>query len=163
MPFGYAAAAGAVGSIGSALIGSSASSNAANQQVNEENQALALQKQQYATTQQNVQPYVSSGQNALQSLNQLLGLQPGGNPVTANPILQMLGIGGPGPTGSINPSTFTGSPGYQYQLQQGQNAVTNAATTSGGLGGNALMALQKNAEGLANQNWSQYLSEGSNA
>ena len=91
MPFGYAAAAGAVGSIGSALIGSSASSNAANQQVNEENQALALQKQQYATTQQNVQPYVSSGQNALQSLNQLLGLQPGGNPVTANPILQMLG------------------------------------------------------------------------
>ena len=65
--------------------------------------------------------------------------------------------------GSINPSTFTGSPGYQYQLQQSQNAIQNKATTNGGVGGNALLELQQNASGLANQNWGQYLSQSSNA
>ena len=156
MPFGYAAVA--AGTIGAGLIGADATKSATSQQVGQEEQALALQKQLLGQTTGNVQPYVSSGQNALQSINQLLGLNPGGNPVTANPILQMLGIGGPGPTGGINPATFTGSPGYQYQLQQGQNAVTNAATRGPG-GGNALMALQANGQQLANQNWGQYLSE----
>ena len=75
----------------------------------------------------------------------------------------MLGIGGPGPEGSINPSTFTGSPGYQYNLQQSQNAITNAASTKGGVGGNQLLALQQNASGLANQNWGQYLSNATTA
>lgn len=160
MPYGFAAAAAitAAGTIGSGIIGADATKSAANQQAEQAQNALALQTRQFDTTQQNVQPYINSGQNALQSLNQLLGLNPGGNPVTANPILQMLGIGGPGPAGGINPATFTGSPGYQYELQQGQNAITNKATTGPG-GGNALLALQKNGQQLANQNWGNYLSE----
>lgn len=164
MPYGFAAAAGvsALGSVASGIIGSNASEKAASQQVAEQQQALALQKQIFGENQANVQPYVNSGANALTSLNNLLGLGPNGNPVTANPILQMLGIGTNGQNTGINPSTFTGSPGYQYELQQGQNAVTNAATRGPG-GGNALLALQKNGQGLANQNWNQYLSNSSNA
>lgn len=164
MPYGFAAAAGvsALGSVASGLIGSSAAEKAASQQAFEQQQALGLQKQVYGQAEQNIQPYVASGANALTSLNSLLGLGPGGNPISANPILKMLGIGGNGQNTGIDPSTFTGSPGYQYELQQGQNAVTNAATRGPG-GGNALMALQKNGQGLANQNWNQYLSNSSTA
>lgn len=164
MPYGFAAAAGvsALGSVASGVIGADASEKAASQQAFEQQQALNLQKQIYGQTSQNIQPYVGAGTNALQQLQNLLGLGPGGNPVTANPILQMLGIGPGGSNTGINPSTFTGSPGYQYQLQQGNNAITNAATQGPG-GGNALMALQKNGQQLANQNWNQYLSNASGA
>ena len=167
MPFATAALIGggiaAAGSLGSALIGSGAASDAAKQQAYAQQQALDLQKQVFGTTQANIAPYTAYGENALQNLQQLLGTGPGGaGPVASNPILQMLGIGGPGPMGSIDPSTFTGSPGYQYEKQQGLDAVTNAATRGPG-GGNALLALQKTGQGMANQNWGQYLSNTSNA
>lgn len=161
MPYGFAAAA--VGSVASGLIGASASEKASSQQAAAQQQALALQEQVYGNTQAGIAPYQGYGVNALQNLQQQLGIGPGGaGPVASNPILQMLGIGGPGPTGSINPAQFTGSPGYQYELEEGQNAVTNAATRGPG-GGNALLALQKNGQGLANQNWNQYLSNSSGA
>lgn len=95
-------------------------------------------------------------------LAQLLGLNPGQDPVAANPILKMLGIGGPGPMGSIDPSTFQGSPGYQYAKQQALGAATSQNSIGPG-GGNALLALQKTGQGLADQNWGNYLSEASTA
>jgi hypothetical protein len=163
VPFGYAAAA--IGTIGAAEIGSQATKKASDQQVSQEQQALGLQQKLLDTTTQNIDPYVKSGQAALPQLNALLGLTPGSaGPVASNPILQMLGIGGPGPMGSIDPSKFIGSPGYNYQLEQTNDAVTNKLNaTGGGLGGNALMALQKNASGLANQNWGQYLGDTASA
>lgn len=49
---------------------------------------------------------------------------------------------------------FQASPGYQYNLQQGQNAVQNSNVgITGTLSGNTLNALQSNAMGLANQDW----------
>lgn len=161
MPYGYAAAA--VGSVASSLIGSSASDKAAKQQAQAQQEALQLQEQNRQQTVGAIQPYQAYGTNALQNLQQLLGIGPGGaGPVASNPILQMLGIGGPGPTGQINPATFEGSPGYQYAKQQGLDAVTNAATRGPG-GGNALLALQKTGTQLANQNWGDYLSNASTA
>lgn len=110
----------------------------------------------YDQAQQGLSPYINAGTNALGDLQKMLGIGPGGAGPTS-PVLQMLGIGPNGaPTGGgINPSTFQGSPGYQYALQQGTNAVTNNA--QGNLGGNQLLALQQKGQGLANQNWNQYL------
>lgn len=161
MPYGYAAAA--AGSVLSSVIGSDASGKAASQQAGMEQQALDLQKSVFGTTQNAIKPYTGYGENALQNLQQLLGINPGGaGPVASNPILQMLGIGGPGPMGQINPATFEGSPGYTYAKQQGLDATTNALTRGPG-GGNALMALQKTGQGLADQNWGNYLSNASGA
>lgn len=161
MPYGFAAAA--VGTIASGLIGADASSKAANQQAEGQREALNLQKSVFQTDQANAAPYLNYGNNSLMTLQQLLGTGGGAQgAISANPILKMLGIGGPGPMGSIDPSTFTGSPGYQYAKQQGMDAVTNAATRGPG-GGNALLALQKTGQGLADQNWNSYLSNSSSA
>lgn len=156
MPWGIAAAVGA-GSVASGIIGSNAAGKAAGQQVTGFNNASGTEQGFFDQAKGNIQPYVGAGQNALAQLQSLLGLGPGGSPQGSNPILQMLGLGGPGATGSINPSTFTGSPGYNYALQQGTNAVTNNAAANGGLGGNALRALQSTGQGIANQNFNQYL------
>lgn len=159
MPYGFAAAA--VGTIASSLIGASASDKAAKQQAQAQQEALQLQEQNRQQTVGAIQPYQAYGTNALQNLQQLLGIGPGGaGPVASNPILQMLGIGGGG--SGIDPSTFQGSPGYQYAKQQGLDAVTNAATRGPG-GGNALLALQKTGTQMANQNWGDYLSNSSQA
>lgn len=156
MPFGYAAAIGAVGSLASGIIGSGAAKSAAKTEADAANQASQTELKMFGDTQQQVSPWISGGTNALANLQKLLGLGADGTGATS-PVLQMLGIGTPGSpgTGSINPSTFQGSPGYQYALQQGNNAVTNSA--HGNIGGNTLRALQQNGQGLANQNWNQYL------
>jgi hypothetical protein len=107
------------------------------------------------------QPFVTAGTNALPGLQTLLGLGPGGTGTPTSPILAMLGLG-PGGTGNINPATFQGSPGYQYALQQGTNAVTNAGSLTGA-GGNQLRALQQTGQQLANQNFSQYLGNANTA
>ncbi|HXJ61898.1 MAG TPA: hypothetical protein VNU68_35110 [Verrucomicrobiae bacterium] len=116
----------------------------------------------YGETVGRMQPYVEAGGNALGELQRLLGIGAGGAGATS-PLLQMLGYGGAGGTGAgnIDPRTFQGSPGYQYQLQQGTNAVTNSA--HGNVGGNALRALQQTGQGLANQNFNQYLGNFSGA
>lgn len=163
MPWGVAAAgvAAAGGSILSGIMGSDATKSAAAQQAAAANNATNAELGMYNQTVAREQPFVSAGQNALTSLQGLLGLGSSGGP--SSPILAMLGIGPGGATGGgINPSTFQGSPGYQYQLQQGMNAVTNANAPTG-IGGNALRQLQQTGQGLANQNWSNYLGNASSA
>lgn len=156
MPFGYAAAIAAAGSLATGLLGSNASKDAAKQQAGAAHDALSMTTGVYNDTKAAIQPYATAGGNALADLQKMLGIGSPGGP--SSPVLQALGIGGPGPQGAIDPSKFVGSPGYNYQLEQGQNAITNsAAARGGGLGGNALLALQRNGQGLANQNWNQYL------
>lgn len=47
-----------------------------------------------------------------------------------------------------------GSPGYQWQMQQGTNAIMNNASAMGGVNsGNTLKALQTYGQGLANQDY----------
>ena len=51
-------------------------------------------------------------------------------------------------------------PGYQFQLGQGNNAINAAAAAGGTLNsGNQAMALQKYGQGLAGQNYGQYVSQ----
>lgn len=91
------------------------------------------------------QPYINAGQQALPQLQQQYG----------NLIND--------PTGLMNQigSGYQQSPGYQFQTQQGMNAVNNAAA-SGGMSGTP--ANQYNAanmvNGLANQDYYNYLNHG---
>ncbi len=50
---------------------------------------------------------------------------------------------------------FQQDPGYQFQLAQGQNALTNAASLSGGMNSNNLKGLLGYSQGLANQDYQQ--------
>ena len=61
-------------------------------------------------------------------------------------------------TAPFDTQTFQSSPGYQFQFDQGQNAVENAASRQGGpFSGNALKALTTFGQGVANQDyWNQY-------
>lgn len=166
MPFGWAAGAAALGSVANGVIGSQAAGSAASTEANAANQASATELGMFNQTQADLQPYMTGGTNALASLQRLLGIGPGTSGSGISPIMSMLGMGGAGGvggTGSINPATFQASPGYQYQLQQGTNAVTNSAAANGGLGGNALRALQQTGQGLANQNFNQYISQANGA
>lgn len=161
MPWGVAAAGiSALGSIGSGIMNSNASKSAAQTQANSTNAATATELGMYNQNVAREAPFVSAGTNALPGLLKLLGLDSSGGGTPSSPIMNMLGLG-QGGTGQIDPSTFQGSPGYQYQVQQGNNAITNMA--HGNLGGNALRALQANGQQLANQNWNQYLSNANGA
>lgn len=102
---------------------------------------------------------MSAGTNALTNIQKMLGIGAGGGGPTS-PILSLLGLAPGGTAGQIDPTKFYGSPGYQYQLQQGLNAVTNSNARSG-IGGNALRELQQTGQGLANQSWNQYLGNAS--
>ena len=135
------AVVGGVTSIGSALIGSSAASDAANAQIQAANTASQTELSMFNQTQANEKPFMTAGQNSLAALMQGLGLSSGSNGAVAN--------------GSLTaPFNYQASPGYAYQLQQGQQAVQNSAAARGGLNsGNTDMALQANAVGLAGQDY----------
>lgn len=159
MPWGAAIAAG--GSLLSGIMGRSASKSAASAQEAAAAQASAQEQQAYDQASSNLAPYMSAGTNALTNLQKLIGIGPGGAGASS-PILAMLGLGPGGTTGQVDPTKFYGSPGYQYQLQQGLNAVTNSNARTG-IGGNALRELQQTGQGLANQTWNQYLGNASTA
>lgn len=98
-------------------------------------------------TQANEQPFIQAGGNALTALQQGIGIGPGTS-----------GTG----VGDLNrPFTagdFHSSPGYQFQMQQGENAVLNNAAHLGGVNsGNTLKALTQFGQGTANQDyWNAY-------
>lgn len=105
--------------------------------------------------------------------NQALGyyqpyLQPG---IDANALLQAgFGMYGPGTTPQnvmdsrfVRPPNiweFQQSPGYAWQLEQGKEAVTNSAAARGGVfGGNTMKALDTYGQGLANQDWWNFVND----
>lgn len=103
-------------------------------------------------TQANEAPYLNAGTNALPTL--LNGIGAGGGNTT-----------GTGPLNAAYPTeqpftlaNFQNSPGYQFQLQQGENAVLNNASATGGVNsGNTLKALTQFGQGVANQDyWNAY-------
>jgi hypothetical protein len=166
MPFAWAAGAAALGSIGSAVIGGDAAQSAASTQAAAANAAAQVQQNMFNTTQKNLQPYMQSGAAGNSILEQLLGITPAtagtkGQPGTAasfNPNAPLAAnYQAFTPTPAYTPltaATFQQSPGYQYELQQQQQAIQNSAAARGGaIGGNTLNSLQQNAQGLASQDW----------
>lgn len=138
----WAAAIGAGASLLGAYMSSNASSDAANTQANSANNATNAQLKMYNQNVDRLSPWVSGGQNALGNLSGLLGSN-GSNGVVTSPFtLQQ----------------FQESPGYQFQLQQGDQAILNNASALGGVNsGNTLKSLSSFNQGLANQDYQQAL------
>jgi len=123
------------GSVISGMMGASAATSAANTQAQASQQAAQLQAQTTAATNaqqlamynQNVarqQPFVETGAAANQALAQYMGTAPstgGANygQGAAQPTLADM-------TGAMNPM-------YEFQVQQGQQALQSSAAASGGL------------------------------
>ena len=124
-----AAGISASGASQSADSQASAANNASNQQMAMYNQGVARE-----------QPWVTGGQNALSQLQ--------------------AGMGSNGTNGALTqqftPSMYQQSPGYQFQMDQGGQMVTNNASATGGVNsGNTLKALTSYGQGLANQDYYQ--------
>jgi hypothetical protein len=120
---------GAAGSIGSALIGSNASKNAANAQLQAQQSALAQQQALYqqglSTAKGALNPFINAGQGAASTLSGLL--TPG---TSAAALAQM--------------------PGFQFQSQYGTMAAQNAlAGKTGPSAGPLATAISQYNNGLA--------------
>jgi len=123
---------------GGALAGSIYASNqqkgaaqsAANAQQNAANQAIQQTEQNYQRTAGNLNPYITSGQNALGTMNAL---------------------------NSGDYSSFKASPDYQFSLSQGLQGLDRSAAARGSLysGGHSADILGY-AQGLASQNYNGY-------
>jgi hypothetical protein len=142
MPWGVAAAA--VGAIGGAVISGNAAQSAAQDQENADQSATQLQQNEFNTIQTETAPNRTMGINADSLLASLYGM-----PNPTDP-----GAKGGGPNWAV----LENSPGYQFSLQQSQNALTRGAAASGNLySSNTLNDLSQNASGYASQNYQSYV------
>jgi hypothetical protein len=153
MPIGSAIGIGALGSIGSALIGSNASKKASQQQAAMLQQALELQKQYLG-------PYVQAGQGVLPILQQLL--TPGANMTqvlsqipgftfaqdwgqkAVKNLGTTMGLGGNVLTAGADYATGKAQQGYGgivNALQNFANMGSSAASSAGTMGSNTLSAI----------------------
>jgi hypothetical protein len=142
MPFLLGAAAiGLGGTIASSVIGANAAKKSSSQMSNAYQGAIDLGRQNLATTTGYLSPWITGGQNALSSYQKLLG------------------IGTPG--GTPDYSAFTSSPGYQFQLGQGLDALKAASSAGTGAtpGGNQMKALMGYGQGLAGTTFNNYLNQ----
>ena len=103
------------------------------------NQANSKLTDTYNQIRTDYTPYTSAGANAANKLNSYINNTP-----------------------SFNMADFYNDPGYQFTLQQGQNAVNNSAAAKGGLlSGAAAKGLTSYSTGLANQTyndaWNRYM------
>lgn len=76
-------------------------------------QSLAEQQRQFDIAQQNMAPWLQAGRGALTAQQQLMGLAPGSQNQLA---------------------TLANTPGYQFRLQQGQQALDAGLAARGGMG-----------------------------
>lgn len=124
--------ASAAAGIGGAAIGAHAAGKAADAQVSAANhaadlqhqdaqQALDFQKQQYATSQKNMAPWLQAGTSAIGTLSGLMG--PGGE----------LAQGWNQKFEAPTDVTEQNDPGYKFRLSEGLNALQNSAAARGGL------------------------------
>lgn len=150
----------------SSLMGSSAASTASQQQVAAQMQGIQSLQGMFGTAQQGLQPYIGGGQDALSSLLSSLGIGGGqsllsGSPTAETNFNQF----------TVDPNTAAGSatfkptaaqlaqfPGYQFALDQGTKATTNAFTAQGlgGTGGGGSLG-PSGAEGKGLANYAEGL------
>lgn len=128
------AGAGVVGSVASSVISGDAAQSAADTQAGAANNATEAQLQMFNTAQKNLQPFMSSGTNALNNLSGILGKGQY-----------------PGFSFQYNPAN---DPQYNFLLQQGSNAITSQASALGGLNSGAtLKALSDYGQNTALQSY----------
>lgn len=122
--------------LGAGALGAGASIYGANEQATAAENAQNLQWQMFGRTQQNLQPYMNEGTQALPMLNNLLGL------------------GSQGAAGES--AALAKTPGYQFALQQGLQGTQNGFAAQGlGSSGAAMKGAANYAEGLASTTYQQ--------
>lgn len=165
MPFGIGAAI-----LGAGVLGAGASIYGANKQAGAAGDATSAQLGMFNQTQQNLAPWMQGGTAALSDLESLLGITPGtpgtpGTPARMGGLLgrQMLSpatAGTPGTPTSFDPNAplvkpfslqdFQQSPAYQFNLEQGMNAINKGANARGNYyAPQTLQDLGKFSQGLA--------------
>lgn len=132
--------------IASALISGGASLLGGFMQKKSNDRAADMQMEMFEKTRKDLKPYMDAGGQALDPWLGELGIGPDGyNPKTYDYSMDALSAG------------FENSPGYQYQMDEMMRAVQNSAAARGNLGSGAtLKALQRNAQGLAAQDYWNY-------
>lgn len=138
---------------GASMLGASASNRAAEQ-------ALALQREQYQQARVDMQPYMQTGQAGVNALQQRLlgggalgGSDPGSYGNVADPNYQAAAYAAPRAF-DYGAEDYTASPGYQWQLQQGMNAINSSQAHRGAMdSGATLKSLARYAQGLALQDF----------
>lgn len=164
--FGIGSAVQAGTSLASAGIQSKAINRATDAQQQAAQNALNFSKQQYSTEQQQQQPFLTHGTEALETLNQ--GIYNGSlanwtpqdaaktqyvSPGNATDIQYQ--NQGPLQMGAFNPSSVdvTQDPGYQFRLSQGLKALQGTQAATGISGGAAAKAINDYAQGNASQEY----------
>ena len=132
----------AVAVVGSSLISGFGAQSAADTQASAANNATDAQLGMFNQTQANAAPWLTAGQSSLKDL--VAGIQPGGQFAMT-------------PYTPFTMDQFHQDPGYQFQLQQGTNALTNAMSKSGGANSNNLKGLINFSQGLASTDYQQAL------
>ena len=155
MPTGALIMGGAslVGSLGSSLIGSSASKSASNAQV-------AAQQQSLAAIMRILQPIIGEGQGIVGQGQNVLGSV---LPTLTGAGTSIINATTPALTSLLTPGanqteTLSKLPGFQFAQDWGQKAVQNIGSTTG-LGGNTLAAGSQYATGLAQQGFGNYVKQ----
>lgn len=136
----------AVATVGSAALSSSAAGSAASKQASAANNAANLQASMYGQGKAALEPWVQGGGAAWNTLQNMTGTNPGGNPMTASL------------TAPFQPTMaqLQQTPGYQFTLQQGLKATQNSKAAQGlGGSGEALAGATNYAEGLAGTTYQQ--------
>jgi len=121
-----------LGNLASSMIGANGAQRSAQTQANAATQSIAMQQGMFNSSQANLQPFINGGANAMGQLNKKLS------------------------DGSLG-GTFSGAdylankdPGYQFQLDQGNQALQNSqAAKDGVLGGSSLKGLIDYNQGMA--------------
>lgn len=136
-----AAAIGAVGSVASGAMAASAANSAANAQVSATEKAIQAQKESEQQARQDSLPWMEAGKAALNQYMAEIGVDTGSNS-------EQLAAG----------SKFTETPGYKFDIQEGEKGVVNNLAALGlRRSGSALKALTDFRVGLAEKYRGQYL------
>lgn len=131
MSWGLVVVGGAA--LAGSVIAANASSDAASTQADAANNASNVMLNQQNMSRKDMQPWLDSGRGALSQLNQQM----------------------PDLTRNFSMADFRADPSYQFNLQQGQQAIErSAAARGGGIGGGATTAsLLDYSQGLAGQQY----------
>ena len=154
MAFGLSATA--IATIGGSLLGAGANIYSANKAANAQqqssdqanataqqvsNQQIALQKDQFDKNYAMQQPIYADGTTARNRLMQLYGLTPGGE-------------GNGSAMRNFSAQDFQQDPGYQFRMDQGQQALERSAASRGGLlSGAAAKDTMRFSQGLGSQEY----------
>ncbi len=131
--------------LGGAVISGYSANKAANTQAGAANRASDTQLQMFNKTQQNLQPWLSAGDTSLADLNYLMGVGPNTGQTDA-----ARGGGYGSLAQPFDLSKFQQSPAYQFNLEQGQQAINKGANARGNYyAPQTLQDLGKFSQGMA--------------